>query len=137
MVLFSATASSIGRVTNCSTCCAVAPGHEQKATATRTGMSGSFRCGMRWYPNQPHTRTPMSSTHETFGCSTKNLGALWVFSIRSWSFLYAMDFVCLRNRLDGVAILQKLRTYGDHSLAGLDSFDGNCIVMGCPKLHLA
>src|SRR5713101_7699188 len=35
-------------------------------------------------------RTPMSSTHETCGCSTKNLGTLWVFSIRSWSLLYAM-----------------------------------------------
>src|SRR5882724_8181528 len=33
--------------------------------------------------------------------------------------------VCLRNHLDGVAILQKLRTYGDHSLAGLDSFNRN------------
>src|SRR2546427_8181750 len=33
--------------------------------------------------------------------------------------------VCLRNRLDGVAILQKLSTYGDHLLAGLDSFNGN------------
>src|SRR5712671_7545991 len=124
MVLFSATASSIGRVTNCSTCCAIAPGHEQNATATRTGMSGSFRWGMLWYPNQPHMRTPMSSTHETCGCSTKNRGTLWVFSIRSWSFLYAMAR-CLRNHLDGVAIFQKLSTYGDHSLARLDSFNGN------------
>src|SRR5207302_6210219 len=33
--------------------------------------------------------------------------------------------VCLRNHLDGVAILQKLSTYGDHSLAGLDSFNRN------------
>src|SRR5216683_8027492 len=33
--------------------------------------------------------------------------------------------VCLRNHLDGVAILQKLRTHGDHSLAGLDSFNRN------------
>src|SRR5437870_2739071 len=44
--------------------------------------------------------------------------------------------VCLRNHLDGVAILQKLSTYGDHSLAGLDSFNGNRIVMGCPQLNL-
>src|SRR5882724_4859832 len=33
--------------------------------------------------------------------------------------------VCLRNHLDGVAILQKLNTNGDHSLAGLDSFNRN------------
>src|SRR5713101_5887457 len=33
--------------------------------------------------------------------------------------------VCLRNRLDGVAILQELSAYGDHSLAGLESFNGN------------
>src|SRR6266478_5760389 len=32
---------------------------------------------------------------------------------------------CLRNRLDGVAIFQKSSTYGDHSLAGLDSFNRN------------
>src|SRR6202162_5400169 len=112
MVLFSATASSIGRVTNCSTCCAVAPGHGQKATATLTGMSGSFRWGMLWYPNQPHTRTPMSNTHETCGCSTKNLGRLWVFSIRSWSLSYAIAFFYLRAHLDGVAISQALRARG-------------------------
>src|SRR6266700_5570420 len=33
--------------------------------------------------------------------------------------------VCLRNHLDGVAILQKLSTYRDHSFAGLDSFNRN------------
>src|ERR1700693_751074 len=34
-------------------------------------------------------------------------------------------WVCLRNHLDGVAILQELSTYGDHSLAGLDSVNRN------------
>src|SRR2546422_11612831 len=33
--------------------------------------------------------------------------------------------VCLRNQLDGVAIFQKLSTYGDPSLAGLDSSNRN------------
>src|SRR5713226_7028100 len=43
---------------------------------------------------------------------------------------FLVVFVChgvvwLRNRLDGVAILQELGPYGDHSLAGLESFNGN------------
>ena len=46
MVVFCAAACSIGRVTSCSTCSAVAPGHWHCAEATRTGMSGSFRFGM-------------------------------------------------------------------------------------------
>jgi hypothetical protein len=67
----------------------------------------------------------MSSTHETCGCSTKNRGALWVFSIRSWSLLYAIGIVCLRNCLDGVAIPQKLSAYGHNPLSGLDSLNRN------------
>jgi hypothetical protein len=35
------------------------------------------------------------------------------------------DSVWLGDHLDGVAILQKLSTYGHHSLAGLDSFNRN------------
>ncbi len=43
---FCAMICSTGRLTNCSTSCAVAPGHAIEATATRTGMLGSFRLGM-------------------------------------------------------------------------------------------
>ena len=50
MVLFCAMACSMGLVISCSTCCAVAPGHWQAATATRTGISGSLRCGIEKYP---------------------------------------------------------------------------------------
>ena len=43
---FCAMLDSIGRVTNCSTCSAVAPGHCVCTDATRTGISGSFRLGI-------------------------------------------------------------------------------------------
>ena len=62
--------------------------------------------------------------------------ALCVFSIRSWSFLYARSH-CLRNHLDGIAILQELRADGHHSLSGLDSFNRNRGIMGRPQLDLA
>ena len=45
---FCVVACSIGRVTSCSTCSAVAPGHGIAPAATRTGMSGSLRLGMFW-----------------------------------------------------------------------------------------
>ena len=44
---FCAMASSSLRVTSSSTFSAAAPGQGQSATATRTGISGSLRCGMR------------------------------------------------------------------------------------------
>ena len=43
---FCAMASSIRRATSSSTFSAAAPGQAQRATATRTGMSGSLRCGI-------------------------------------------------------------------------------------------
>ena len=48
--VFCAIRSSTGRVTSCSTFSALTPGHWVTATATRTGMSGSFRLGMLTYP---------------------------------------------------------------------------------------
>src|SRR5260370_40084669 len=106
MVLFSAATSSIRLVMNCSTCCAVAPGQGQLARATRTGISGSLRCGIDLYPNQPHASTPTRSIQEICGCSTKNLGRLWVCSTISWSVLSAIFDAPLRDDLDGVAVIQ-------------------------------
>src|ERR1700675_4273850 len=73
--------------------------------------------------------TPYEDTHEQH---PRNLRVLHK---KPWGIAGFLDsilvsfvchgFVCLRNRLDGVTILQKLSTYGDHSLAGLDSFNRN------------
>ena len=46
-LLFSARRCSMGRVTSSSTFSARTPGHEQMTAATRTGISGSFRWGIR------------------------------------------------------------------------------------------
>ncbi len=46
MNAFCAIVCSTGRLTSCSTSCAVAPGQLVEATATRTGILGSFRLGM-------------------------------------------------------------------------------------------
>ncbi len=62
---FCAITCSTGRLTSCSTSCAVAPGHAIEATATRTGILGSLRLGMCMKPYQPHTQTASSSTSET------------------------------------------------------------------------
>src|SRR6266852_5222367 len=71
--------------------------------------------------------TPSEDTHE------KHPRYLWVLHKEPGEVVGFVDsilvvfvchgVVCLRNRLDGVAIPQKLSTYGDHSLAGLDSFN--------------
>src|SRR5262245_53498049 len=61
------------------------------ATATRTGMSGSLRCGIDLYPYQPHKTVPMSSTHAICRCSTKKRAVLWVFSMNSASLLCGME----------------------------------------------
>ena len=79
----------------------------------------------------------MSSTHETCGCSTKNLGSVMGFLDSILVAFVCHGLVCLRNHLDGIAILQELSADGDHSLAGLDSLDGNRIVMGRPQLNFA
>jgi len=73
--------------------------------------------------------TPYEDTHE------QHPRDLWMLHKKTWgiagfldSILVAFEcheFVCLRNRLDRVTIIQKLSTYGDHSLAGLDSFNRN------------
>src|SRR6266699_3701894 len=73
--------------------------------------------------------TPYEDTHE------QHPRDLWVLHEKPGGIVGFFDsilvvfvchgLVCLRNRLDGVAILQKLSTYGDHSLAGLDSFNRN------------
>src|SRR6476660_5012764 len=73
--------------------------------------------------------TPYEDTHE------QHPRDLWVLHKEPGGIVGFLDsillvfgwhgVVCLRNHLDGVAILQKLSTYGDHSLAGLDSFNRN------------
>src|SRR5258706_6229575 len=73
--------------------------------------------------------TPYEDTHE------QHPRDLWMLHKEPWGIVGFLDsilvvFVChglvyLRNRLDGVTIFQKLSAYGDHSLAGLDSFNRN------------
>ena len=87
MVVFCATACSIGRVTSCSTCSAVAPGHWHWAEATRTGMSGSLRLGMLWYPYQPQTKVAINKMSATCRCSVKNRAVLCVVAMISASDL--------------------------------------------------
>src|SRR5271165_6516837 len=154
MVLFSAATSSIRRVMYCSTCCAVAPGQGQAATPRRTGMSGSLRCGMELYPNQPQMSTPARSIQEMCGCSTKNLGTLRRL-LMSCSFSSAICSIPLWENLDEIAVLQSGGSNNDdlfpwlhtvdthitpvsfterdlaqmrHPLAALFSGDKNCIV---------
>ncbi len=118
MVLLSAIACSIGRVTSCSTCSAVAPGQGHCAEATRTGMSGSLRFGMWWYPYQPHTNTASKSTEAICRCSVKNRAVLCVPAMYSASDLWTcaiffchpeQRFSCaardLLNHANGFAIL--------------------------------
>src|SRR5579883_425587 len=85
MCLFSAIACSMGRVTSCSTSWAVAPGHRHRATPTRTGISGSLRCGIEKYPYVPHATENTSAAQAIWRCSTKNREAFRVRSIRSRS----------------------------------------------------
>src|SRR5580693_709436 len=75
---FCAIVCSICRVTSCSTCCAVAPGHWVEATATLTGILGSLRLGMCWKPYQPHTQTAIRMTSESCRFSTKKRAVLCV-----------------------------------------------------------
>ena len=73
--------------------------------------------------------TPYEDTHE------QHLRDLWMLHEEPGGIVGFLDsflvvlvchgVVCLRNRLDGVTIFQKLSTYGDHSLAGLDSSNRN------------
>src|ERR1700692_3692731 len=66
--------------------------------------------------------TPNENTHQ------QHPRNLWVLHKESRSIAGFLDSIlvvfvchgcaCLRNHLDEVAILQKLSTYGDHSLAG-------------------
>src|SRR5215469_14463316 len=81
MVLFCAMVCSIGRVTSCSTSCAVAPGHWQTATATRTGISGSLRCGIEKKPYTPQITTPISAAQAICRCSTKKREVLCLVRI--------------------------------------------------------
>src|SRR5713101_2782474 len=70
--------------------------------------------------------TPYKDTHE------QHPRDLWVLHKEPGGIVGFLDsilvvfvchgLVCLRNHLDWVAILQKLSTYGDYALAGLDSF---------------
>ena len=69
--LFEAIFSSILRVTSCSTFSAGAPGQGVTATATRTGISGSLRFGIRRYPKVPATSVARRRTHATWGFSVK------------------------------------------------------------------
>src|SRR6201998_1363329 len=122
MVLFSAATSSIRRVINCSTCCAVAPGHGQAATPRRTGMSGSFRCGIDVYPNQPQMSTPARSIQEICGCSTKNLGILRRL-LMSCSLSSAICSVPLWENLEEIAVLQTSGSNGDDFFGWIYTFD--------------
>src|ERR1700730_1799809 len=73
--------------------------------------------------------TPHEDTHE------QHPRNLWVLHKEPWRIVGFLDsilvvfvchgVVCLRDHLDGVTILQELSTNGDHSLAGLDSFNRN------------
>src|SRR5215470_5200934 len=139
---FSAIFSSIGRVTSCSTCCVWTPGHGVMATATRTGISGSLRCGMELYPYQPQSTVPIRSIHAICRCSTKKRAVLLPFSIISASLSCAMDAslnlqivrdsfgpslgcqVCFgsRNYLDFIAILNQRATRDDDRFSRLKAF---------------
>jgi len=68
---FSATASSIRRVTRSSTRSASIPGQGVITSAVITGMSGSFRWGMVKKPMMPQRRVPTSATHATCRFSVK------------------------------------------------------------------
>src|SRR5271165_4113265 len=136
MVLFSAATSSIRRVTNCSTCCAVAPGHGQAATPRRTGMSGSFRCGMDVYPNQPQVSTPARRIQEICGCSTKNLGTFRRL-VTPCSFSSAISSVPLWKNLDEIAVLQTSGSNGGDFFGWIYTLDCHITFVGFTECYLA
>src|SRR5271165_7158511 len=136
MVLFSAATSSIRRVMYCSTCCAVAPGQGQAATPRRTGMSGSLRCGMELYPNQPQMSTPRRSIQEMCGCSTKNLGTLRRLPMPC-SFSSAICSVPLWENLDEIAVLQTSGSNGDDFFGWIYTFDCHVTLLSFTERYLA
>src|SRR5215469_14080894 len=147
---FSAIFSSIGRVTSCSTCCAWTPGQGVMATATRSGISGSLRCGMETYPYQPQMAVAIRSIQAICRCSTKKRAVLWTFSIISASLLCAITFpqdlagltsfapdACfLWDYFDFVAILNQRATGDDDRFSGLQSL-GNAdeVSLSVPNLY--
>ena len=76
---FCAIVCSMGRVNNCSTCSVVAPGQFVLATATLTGMLGSFRLGILVKPYQPQRKTANRRMNDTCRCSVKKRAVLCVF----------------------------------------------------------
>ena len=112
MKAFCAIICSTGRVTNCSTSCAVAPGQAMEATATRTGMLGSLRLGMCIKPYQPHRHTAINRTSETWRCSVKKRAVLCVCAMYSDSALCVMQhcmfaYLLRKNRLyEGLLLIR-------------------------------
>ena len=76
---FPAAACSIFRVTSSSTRSAGTPGQGQTASAIRTGMSGSFRFGIRLYPAMPAAMERTRRAQATCRCWTQKRARLKPF----------------------------------------------------------
>src|SRR5215470_16865216 len=115
-VLFCAMVCSIGRVISCSTSCAVAPGHWQAATATRTGISGSLRWGIEKNPKTPHTMTPTRAAQAIWRCSTKKRDVFCSCWIRSASDMCGIGSLPRQNPYF-LAVPYERTTQGHDTLA--------------------